>query len=67
MGNTGAGAVFLYSEVIKERTGIIKEMTRCYLVILGVHKHTHTHTHTPPTVNSLLFYFLKRFQYKAPE
>ena len=65
MGNTGAGAVFLYSEVIKERTGIIKEMTRCYLVILGVHKHTHTHT--PPTVNSLLFYFLKRFQYKAPE
>ena len=48
MGNTGAGAVFLYSEVIKERTGIIKEMTRCYLVILGVHKHTHTHTHTHP-------------------
>lgn len=43
-GNTGARAVFLYSEVIKERTGIIKEMTRCYLVILGVHKHTNTHT-----------------------
>ena len=59
MGNTGAGAVFLYSEVIKERTGIIKEMTRCYLVILGVHKHTHTHTHTPKKLGIIIYKLLK--------